>query len=77
MTVESAPIAVKPARPTHYKIVCISLYTSDLVHLDASVNELKALGWTKANRSHLLRIAMQRLGPDALAEIAKQHTEGR
>jgi hypothetical protein len=46
------------ARPVHYKVICISLYTSDLERLDEMVDELKAMGITKANRSALIRHAL-------------------
>jgi hypothetical protein len=56
-----APSAPKPA---HYKVICISLYTKDLEHLDALVDELKARGVTKANRSALIRVALDQLDLD-------------
>jgi len=49
------------ARPAHYKVICISLYTKDLERLDARVDELKARGLTKANRSALIRVALDQL----------------
>lgn len=62
---EPAPIAeAKPDKPTHYKIVCISLYTSDIEDLDAKVDELKRRGLTKMSRSQLIRIALRRLNLD-------------
>src|SRR4051812_8958604 len=45
-------------RPEHYKVICISLYNDDLDRLDAMVDELKARGLTKANRSALIRHAL-------------------
>lgn len=54
------------ARPTHYKVICISLYTRDLEELDAKVHELKRRGWTKANKSHLIRLALAQLDLDKL-----------
>ena len=45
-------------RPAHYKVICISLYTGDLERLDEMVDELKAMGITKANRSALIRHAL-------------------
>ena len=50
-----------PARPTHYKVICISMYTKDIEELDAKVHELKRRGWTKANKSHLIRLALAQL----------------
>jgi hypothetical protein len=45
-------------KPTHYKVICISLYNEDLDHLDSMVEQLKAKGLTKANRSALIRYAL-------------------
>jgi hypothetical protein len=55
---ERAPAAEKPA---HYKVICISMYTKDLAQLDSMVDELKARGLTKANRSALIRAALEQL----------------
>jgi hypothetical protein len=52
---KSAPRADKP---THYKVICISMYTEDLERLDEMVENLKARGLTKANRSALIRYAL-------------------
>jgi hypothetical protein len=49
--------ADKP-KPTHYKIVCISLYTEDIERLEALVAELKKRGHTKANKSAVIRYAL-------------------
>jgi hypothetical protein len=54
------------ARPTHYKVICISMYTRDLDELDAKVAELKRRGWTKANKSQLIRLALAQLDLDKL-----------
>jgi len=54
-------------RPTHYKVICISMYTRDLEELDAKVAELKRRGWTKANKSQLIRLALAQLDLDDLA----------
>jgi hypothetical protein len=48
----------KPEKPTHYKVICISMYTDALGRLDGMVTELKARGYTKANRSALIRHAL-------------------
>src|SRR4026207_2131656 len=42
------------AKPTHYKVICISMYTKDLEQLDELVEKLKTRGITKANRSALI-----------------------
>jgi hypothetical protein len=51
-------------KPAHYKVICISLYTKDLERLDALVGELKGRGLTKANRSALIRVALEQLDLD-------------
>jgi hypothetical protein len=55
-------------RPTHYKVICISMYTDDLERLDEMVQTLKARGLTKANRSALIRYA---LGAVKIDEVPK------
>lgn len=57
--------AAKP-KPTHYKVVCISLYTRDIENLEATVAELKRRGYTKANKSQLIRMALSQLDIDKL-----------
>ena len=52
------------AKPQHYKVICISLYPRDLERLDKLVDELKARGVTKANRSALIRVALDQLDLD-------------
>jgi hypothetical protein len=61
-----ASAASKQARPTHYKVICISMYTRDLEDLDAKVAELKRRGWTKANKSQLIRLALSQIDIDKL-----------
>lgn len=60
-----APEQVRPKtvarpseKPTHYKVICISMYTGDLERLDGMVDELKKRGLTKASRSALIRHAL-------------------
>ncbi len=48
-------------KPSHYKVICISMYNGDLERLDAMVDELKAMGFTKANRSALIRHALSQV----------------
>ena len=50
--------AKKKEKPTHYKIVCISLYNEDIEHLEKLVTQAKASGHTKANKSSLIRYAL-------------------
>ncbi|MDP9150450.1 MAG: hypothetical protein M3O36_10990 [Myxococcota bacterium] len=52
------------AKPSHYKVICISLYTRDLERLDALVEELKTRGITKASRSALIRVALDQIDLD-------------
>jgi hypothetical protein len=63
---ESPRVRAKPAveRPAHYKVICISLYTDDLERLDEMVEALKARGLTKANRSALIRQALEQVDLD-------------
>jgi hypothetical protein len=58
----------KPEKPTHYKVVCISLYNEDIEHLESMVAELKRRGHTKANKSQLIRAALAQVD---LAKIPK------
>jgi len=63
--VEAVPrpfVAVE--KPTHYKVICISLYTKDLERLDVMVEELKSKGVTKASRSALIRAALDQVDLD-------------
>ena len=53
-----------PEKPAHYKVICISLYTRDLEKLDGMVDGLKARGLTKANRSALIRWALEQVDLD-------------
>lgn len=54
----SEPVPKRESKPAHYKVICISMYTEDLKRLDRMVEELKARGLTKANRSALIRYAL-------------------
>jgi hypothetical protein len=60
---ETAPPIEKP---THYKVICISMYTEDLKRLDTMVDTLKARGLTKANRSALIRYALGAIDLDSV-----------
>jgi hypothetical protein len=53
-------------KPTHYKVICISMYTEDLKRLDTMVDSLKARGLTKANRSALIRYALSNIDLDSV-----------
>ena len=54
-------------KPTHYKVICISMYTKDIENLEAKVAELKRRGYTKANKSQLIRLALNQVDLDKLA----------
>jgi hypothetical protein len=56
-----------PVKPTHYKVICISMYTQDIEELEAKVAELKRRGWTKASKSQLIRLALAQVDLDKLA----------
>ena len=63
---KKAPVS-EPApssKPTHYKVICISMYNDDLSKLDDMVATLKGRGYTKANRSALIRHALSELDLD-------------
>ncbi len=69
----SAPAAPKRKRhnggkekPTHYKVICISMYTKDIENLEATVAELKRRGYTKANKSQLIRYALSQVDIDKM-----------
>jgi hypothetical protein len=53
-------------KPTHYKIVCISLYNEDIERLEALVKELKRRGHTKANKSQLIRASLDQVDLDKI-----------
>jgi hypothetical protein len=53
-------------KPTHYKVICISMYNRDIEELEAKVAELKRRGWTKANKSQLIRLALSQIDLDKL-----------
>lgn len=58
----------KDEKPTHYKVICISMYTKDLKRLDSMVDALKAKGMTKANRSALIRYALNEVDLDSVPQ---------
>jgi len=58
----------KGDKPTHYKVICISMYTKDLKRLDDMVDALKAKGMTKANRSALIRYALGEVDLDEVPQ---------
>ncbi len=59
-------VAGASEKPAHYKVICISMYTKDLEQLDEMVEQLKARGLTKANRSALIRFALAQVDLDSV-----------
>ncbi len=62
----SKPRAKPLSKPEHYKVICISMYTDDLARLDGMVDDLKRRGLTKANRSALIRLALDAMDLDKI-----------
>lgn len=59
-----APEPEAKPRPTHYKVICISLYNEDIERLDGLVRELKRRGHSKANKSQVIREALLQIDLD-------------
>ena len=59
-------------QPDGYATICISLYTEDLTRLDTMVDQLKARGLNKANRSGLIRYALEQLTDEQLNNITRK-----
>lgn len=57
--------------PLHYRSVCISAYTSDIDAWDAKVAQARALGFTSANRSSLIRLAMAKLDLSSVSALER------
>ncbi len=53
-------------KPTHYKICCISLYKEDIENLESMVQTLKQRGYSKANKSQLIRYALSTVDLDSM-----------
>jgi hypothetical protein len=75
---EASPSA-RPRRPTKtphpgesWIVVCISTYPEDLAELDAKVEQLKARGHRKANRSALIRLALERFDIDDRESVTRE-----
>ncbi|TVR04665.1 MAG: hypothetical protein EA398_01525 [Deltaproteobacteria bacterium] len=56
----------RDSAPSHYRIVSISLYNEDIERIDSLVAELKARGHSKANRSALIRYAIDTIDIDGM-----------
>lgn len=48
----------KPEKRPH-KVVCISMYLDDIAMAEQMINGLKRDGFTKMNRSRLIRLALE------------------
>lgn len=74
-----AAVAPRPMPPQHvegaypaedhpgdpaYLVIAVSMYPRDLRKLDARVAELKRRGFTRANRSALIRVALDQVDLD-------------
>ena len=53
-------------RIRHYKLVCISLYNRDIERLEEIVKTLKELGYSKANKSQVIRFALNKVRTESL-----------
>ncbi len=60
------PTKAPKEKPTHYRVVSISLYNEDIERIDSLVKELKRRGQTKMNRSALIRFAIDTCDIDKL-----------
>ena len=65
-----APEGSGRPRPTHYKVVCISLYNEDIERLESLVAELKRRGHSKANKSQVIREALLQIDLD---QVPRHH----
>ena len=48
-------------KPTHYKVMSISMYTEDIDRLNELVQALKKRGHSRANKSMVIREALRQL----------------
>ena len=53
--------ARRKPKPSHYEVICISLYKEDLSQLDKMVAKLKKQGHRRISRSALIRFALDQL----------------
>ncbi len=58
----------KSEKPTHYKVVSISLYTEDIDRLNALVKNLKQRGHSRASKSMIIREALRQLDIDTIPQ---------
>lgn len=59
----------KPVLGKDFVVICISTYPRELEKLDGLVLELKREGHRKMNRSALIRLAIDRLYQQRMAEL--------
>lgn len=64
----NAPKAGKSPKPTHYKIVCISLYTEDLERLEGLTKTLRLRGVRRVSKSQVVRQALALLEKQVYSE---------
>ncbi|HLD73353.1 MAG TPA: hypothetical protein VJB34_00425 [Bdellovibrionota bacterium] len=48
-------------KPIHYRLVCISLYNKDIVRLEQLLRYSRRLGYSKANKSQIIRFALSKV----------------
>lgn len=51
-------------KEANYKVICVSMFKWDLAELDQMVESLKARGLARANRSWLIRYALDKIQVD-------------
>ena len=61
---DGADTAGRKEKPMHYRVVSVSLYLDDIERIDSLVRELKRRGFTKMNRSALIRFAIDTINID-------------
>lgn len=64
-TLPSPPV---PKKEKPYEAICISLYHEDVRRIDRHVSRLRELGFSRANRSMLIRYMLRKLDPDDVTE---------
>ena len=63
---EGKQIAQHKEKPTHYKVVSVSLYLDDIERLNTLVEAMKARGFTRMNRSLMIREALRQIDLDQI-----------
>ncbi len=56
-------------KPDHYKVVTFSLYSEDIQLLEELVTKLRLLGNTRANKSMVVRAALQQLDVNKMPKV--------